>query len=432
MRISVIGCGYLGAVHAAAMAQLGHDVVGVELDETRLAMLKLGTAPFYEPGLQQMLRANIAAGRLAFTDDVSQIAGAQVHFVAVGTPQIKDGHAADITYVDAAVDSIIPYLAAGDLVVGKSTVPVGTARRLAERITAAGVEATLAWNPEFLREGHAINDTISPDRLVYGVLSSEAVPILDRVYHQALESGITRIVTDLETAELVKASANAFLATKISFINAMAEITDLVGADVSALADALGLDSRIGRRFLNAGVGFGGGCLPKDIRAFTARAEELGAGESVAFLKQVDEINLRQRRRMVDRVIDVLDGSVFNKRITVLGLTFKPNSDDVRDSPALDIAVRLKGLGANVVATDPHGIENSRLRHPQLTFVESLEGALLDADLTILVTEWDLYKEMDPEWARGLVSRPIIIDGRNGLNRNKWELAGWDYRGTGR
>ncbi|PPL15756.1 UDP-glucose dehydrogenase family protein [Microterricola pindariensis] len=432
MKLSVIGCGYLGAVHASAMAELGHEVVGIDVDQAKIEQLAAGRPPFFEPGLPEILTSAGASGRLRFSTDMADVAEATVHFVAVGTPQMRDSHAADMRYVDAAIDALIPFLKEGDLVVGKSTVPVGTAARLAQKLADSGSGATLAWNPEFLREGFAVKDTIEPDRLVYGVADERAASILDEVYATALGTGTPRIVTDYATAELVKVSANAFLATKISFINAMAEIAEVTGADVSQLADAIGHDARIGRRFLNAGVGFGGGCLPKDIRAFTARAEELGRGESVAFLKEVDAINLRRRQRVVDLAVEALGGSVYNKRIAVLGVTFKPDSDDVRDSPALDVAVQLKGLGARVVSTDPQGIENARIRHPQLDYAGTADEALAGADLVVLATEWKQFRELDPVRSATLVAGASVIDGRNVLDAAAWRAAGWTYRGMGR
>ena len=432
MRISVIGCGYLGAVHASAMAELGHDVVGIDVDSAKIAELAAGRPPFFEPGLPEILASAIATGRLRFSTDIADAARAEVHFVAVGTPQSAGTNAADLTYVDAAVESLLPHLADGALVVGKSTVPVGTAARLAARIAEAAPHASLAWNPEFLREGYAVKDTLAPDRLVYGVADDHAASVLDQIYRAAIEAGTPRVVTDYATAELVKVAANAFLATKISFINAMSEIADATGADVTALADAIGHDARIGRRFLNAGVGFGGGCLPKDIRAFTARAEELGRGDSLAFLREVDEINMRQRQRVVDLAVEALGGIVHQKRIAVLGVTFKPESDDVRDSPALDVAVQLKGLGAEVIATDPEGIENARGRHPQLDYTSSTREALRGADLVVLVTEWREYRGLDPVATGQIVADRRIIDGRNVLDPAAWRAAGWAYRGLGR
>ncbi len=435
MKLSVIGCGYLGAVHAAAMASIGHEVVGIDIDQRKIDALSKGEAPFFEPGLQEILTAGIAAGNLRFTTDMAEAAGATVHFVGVGTPQQKDSYAADLTYVNAAFDGLLPYLAPGDIVAGKSTVPVGTAASLAPRVSETG--ATLVWNPEFLREGYAVQDTVDPDRLVAGVPAGEegevAASVLREVYHPSVAKGTPFIVTDYATAELVKVSANAFLATKISFINAMAEIAEVTGADVTQLADAIGHDVRIGRRFLGAGIGFGGGCLPKDIRAFSARAEELGRGESVAFLRQVDEINLRRRDRAVQLVVDGLGGSVFEKNVTVLGAAFKPHSDDVRDSPALDVAVRLHGLGATVTVTDPAAIENARSIHPQLTYVEDRDEAIRDADALVLVTEWDEYRrELLPEHASLLTRGRVVVDGRNGLDAAAWRAEGWAYYGMGR
>lgn len=434
MKVSVIGCGYLGAVHASALAELGHEVTGIDIDEAKIARLAVGNPPFFEPGLPEILTSASRSGRLAFSSRIADAAGSRVHFIAVGTPQRRAGYAADLTFVDAAIDELIPHLAAGDIVVGKSTAPVGTAARLAPRVEASG--ATLVWNPEFLREGYAVKDTVSPDRLVYGVPAGEpgeqATELLNEVYAAALDAGTPLIVTDYATAELVKVAANAFLATKISFINAMAEIAEVAGADVTQLADAIGFDDRIGRRFLNAGVGFGGGCLPKDIRGFIARAEELGRGDSVAFLKEVDQINLRRRARVVDLVIESLGGRAFGKSVTVLGLAFKPHSDDVRDSPALDVAVQLHGRGARVRATDPAAIENSRLLQPQLEYAGDLTDALRGADAVVLVTEWPEFRSLDPVAAGELVRVRTIIDGRNCLDAAVWRAAGWTYHGLGR
>ena len=433
MKLSVIGCGYLGAVHAAAMASLGHTVVGIDVDQAKIDKLSAGQTPFFEPGLDDILQAGIDSGRLSFSTDYAALADAEVHFIGVGTPQRRDGQGADMTYVDAATDGILAYAKPGSLIAGKSTVPVGTAARLSELAGAKGVR--LAWNPEFLREGFAVKDTVDPDRLVYGVADAtrdEDVATLDAVYASILERGTPRLVTNQATAELVKVAANSFLATKISFINAMAEIAEVAGADVTQLADAIGHDVRIGRKFLNAGVGFGGGCLPKDIRAFAARAEELGKGESVAFLKQVDEINLRRRQHVVDRVVDSFDGQVFGRRVAVLGLAFKPDSDDIRDSPALDVAVRLKGLGAEVVSFDPEAMDNARRAHPQLAYAESLEDALAGAEAVVVVTEWKQFRNLDPVETAAKVARPVVFDGRNILDPVSWKAAGWTYTGMGR
>ena len=433
--MSVIGCGYLGAVHAAAMASIGHDVIGIDVDERKIAALADGLAPFFEPQLEELLQEGLVSGRLRFSTDMSDAAGSDIHFIAVGTPQIVGGHAADLRFVDAAMSALLPHLRPGDVVAGKSTVPVGTAERLASQMVGSG--ATLVWNPEFLREGWAVHDTLTPDRLVVGVPSGpdgeRAADLLRAAYRSALEAGTPFLVTDLATAELVKGAANAFLATKISFINAMAEIAEAAGADVTLLADAIGHDGRIGRRYLGSGIGFGGGCLPKDIRAFAARAEELGRGEAVGFLREVDSINLRRRDRAVRLVVDALGGLVFGRRIAVLGAAFKPFSDDIRDSPALDVAVRLRGLGADVVVTDPAALANAEAAHPQLGYAAERDDALRDADAVVIVTEWDLYRrDLTPEHAGSLVAGRIVIDGRNCLDAAAWRAAGWKYHGMGR
>lgn len=432
MRVSVIGCGYLGAVHAACMADLGHEVIAVDIDAAKIAALAAGDPPFFEPGLQELLVSSLATGRLTFSTELQDVAGCAVHFVAVGTPQVADGYAADLTYVDAAVQSLVPHLAPGDVVAGKSTVPVGTAARLAELIEPTG--AKLAWNPEFLREGFALEDTLHPDRLVYGVRPGDdaSVAALDEVYASTIAAGTPRIVTDFATAELVKVSANAFLATKISFINAMAEIAEATGADVTQLADAIGHDARIGRKFLGAGLGFGGGCLPKDLRGFIARAEELGLGDSLTFLGEVDAINLRRRERAVQLAVELVGGDPVGKRIAVLGLAFKPNSDDVRDSPALVVATQLAALGAEVVATDPEAIHRSELLHPELVTAPTALEAAAGADAVLLLTEWQEYRELDPDALGSVVRQRAILDGRNVLDPGLWRAAGWRYAGLGR
>ncbi|MBT2534462.1 UDP-glucose/GDP-mannose dehydrogenase family protein [Arthrobacter sp. ISL-48] len=436
MQISVIGCGYLGAVHSACLAELGHDVVGIDIDENKIASLREGNAPFFEPGLPELLRSAGETGRLRFSSETADARGARIHFIAVGTPQKKGENAADLRFVDAAVESLLPYLSDGDIVVGKSTVPVGTARRLAERVTAANSTVSLVWNPEFLREGFAVQDTISPDRLVYGLQDPAGSPgpaaVLDEVYAGALARETPRIITDYETAELVKVSANAFLATKISFINAMAEVCEATGADVTQLADAIGLDNRIGRRFLNAGLGFGGGCLPKDIRAFMARAGELGVDQALSFLREVDAINMRRRNRTVDLAREVCGGSLIGRKIAVLGLAFKPDSDDVRDSPALNVAAQLQLQGAAVLGTDPQAVDNARLRFPELTLVKTVEEATEAADAVMILTEWKEYRQLDPHWLGQIVGAKTIVDGRNCLDPLTWRAAGWRYRALGR
>ncbi|WP_420733459.1 UDP-glucose dehydrogenase family protein [Brevibacterium luteolum] len=416
------------------MASLGHDVVGIDVDERKIDSLRRAEAPFFEPGLEDLLDRAQTSDNLAFTTDIAEAANADVHFVCVGTPQRKSEFAADMTYVDAAVEALLPHLSDTDLVVGKSTVPVGTAARLAEQVAATG--AALAWNPEFLREGHAVEDTVSPDRLIYGVPDGEAgeraTEILDDVYASIVESGTPRLVMDYATAELVKTAANSFLATKISFINAMAELCEAAGADVTQLADAIGMDDRIGRKFLNAGLGFGGGCLPKDIRAFMARAGELGADQAVAFLREIDSINMRRRVRMVDLAREVVDGSFIGKRITILGAAFKPNSDDVRDSPALAVAGLIALQGAVVTVADPQAVDNARAMFPDLEYETDLETALTGADAVLLLTEWQEYRSLDPAESAKLVKQQAIVDGRNVLDPVAWRAAGWTYRALGR
>lgn len=436
MRISVIGCGYLGAVHAACMAKLGHEVVGIDVDEQKVAALSAAHAAFYEPGLDELLEEVRATGSLSFTTRMSAAAGSRVHFICVGTPQKKGENGADLTYVDSAVAGLLPYLSPGDIVVGKSTVPVGTAARLRDRLYAQEPLAHLVWNPEFLREGHAVTDTLQPDRFVYGVADGSedhvAVAVLDEVYSSPLSAGTPRLVTDHPTAELVKTAANSFLATKISFINAMAELCEASGADVTHLADAIGMDDRIGRKFLNAGIGFGGGCLPKDIRAFMARAGELGADQALTFLREVDAINMRRRTRVVEVSRELCGGSLLGKRITVLGAAFKPESDDVRDSPALSIAAQLQLQGAVITVTDPKALANAARRFPDLQYEPDHEKAVLKADALLLLTEWQEYRDLDPYELASSVAFPRILDGRNVLDPAKWRAAGWTYRGLGR
>ena len=436
MKLTVIGCGYLGAVHAACMAQLGHDVLGIDVDAPKIELLSAGRAPFFEPGFEEVLQEALASGRLKFSSDMASARGRPVHFVCVGTPQKRNEYAADMAYVDAAITALAPHLSPGDLVVGKSTVPVGTALRLAELVNTTEPAALLAWNPEFLREGFAVQDTLHPDRLVYGLPAGEgqnqAKLLLDEVYAAPIAAGVPLVVTDYATAELVKAAANSFLATKISFINAMAEVCEASGADVVQLADAIGHDTRIGRRFLNAGLGFGGGCLPKDIRAFMARAGELGADQALAFLREIDSINMRRRVRMVDLAREVCGGSIAGRRIAVLGLAFKPNSDDIRDSPALNVAAQMQLQGASVVVTDPQAVENAQRKWPDLRFAESPEEAAEGVDLVLLLTEWDQYKALDPHRFGEIVAHKRMLDGRNALDPKTWRAAGWSYRALGR
>ncbi|MFL4909799.1 UDP-glucose dehydrogenase family protein [Streptomyces sp. MMS24-I2-30] len=433
MKLTVIGTGYLGAVHAACMAEIGHEVLGVDVDAAKITALAAGRTPFFEPGLQELLSRGIDSGRLRFTTSLREAARfGGLHFLCVGTPQRPDGLGADLRHVDAVVDGLAPHLPPA-LIVGKSTVPVGTAERLTARLRAAGApEVQLAWNPEFLREGHAVMDTLRPDRLVFGTGSRCAEKVLREVYAPLIRSGVPYVATDPATAELVKMAANSFLATKISFINAMAEVCDAAGADVTVLAHALGYDDRIGRSFLNAGLGFGGGCLPKDIRAFRARAAELGVGSVVAFLSEIDEINHRQRRRTVELTARLAGGSLPGRRIAVLGAAFKPDSDDVRDSPALAVAAQLHRERAVVRVHDPEALENAREAFPQLEYVSRVAKACEGADVVLHLTDWAEYRALAPDTLTPLVRRPCLLDARNSLDADFWIRAGWQYAALGR
>ncbi len=434
-RLTVLGTGYLGATHAVCLAELGFDVLGLDVDEHKIALLHSGEVPFYEPGLPELLRKNLEAGRLRFTTSFEEVgAFGDVHFLCVGTPQKQGEFAADMTYVDACFRALVPHLRDGALVVGKSTVPAGTAERLAAELarTCPAADVELAWNPEFLREGFAVEDTLTPDRLVFGVTSEAAEAKLRAAFAPVLELPTPLVVTDFATAQLVKVAANAFLATKISFINAMAEVCEATGGDVTLLSKALSYDSRIGGRFLHAGLGFGGGCLPKDIRAFMARAGELGVDQALSFLREVDAINLRRRARMVDLARELVGGSFGGMRVGVLGAAFKPNSDDIRDSPALDVAAAIQRQGAAVTLYDPAAMDNARARCPELGYRESALEAARGADIVLHLTEWSEFRQMDPATLSDVVASRRIVDGRNALDPARWRAAGWTYRALGR
>ncbi|CAB4822812.1 unannotated protein [freshwater metagenome] len=414
------------------MASLGFEVIGFDTEYSKVDLLSKGKVPFYEPDLEELLAEQIKAKRLTFTNKVEDLSDADVHFICVGTPQVKNGNAADLTYVNSALESIAKHVKPGGLVVGKSTVPVGTATKLRNRLLELNPKADLAWNPEFLREGFAVEDTLRPNRLVIGVVTDSAENILKEVYAINLKENTPWVRADLPTAELVKVAANSFLATKISFINAMAEVCEASGGDVTVLAKAIGYDPRIGSRFLQAGIGFGGGCLPKDIRAFMARAEELGASQAVEFLKEIDAINLRARQRIIELVRKDLSDDLVGKKVAVLGAAFKPDSDDVRDSPALDISAQIQAAGANVTVHDPKAISNAQKRFPGLTFAEDINSTLKDAEIVLHLTEWKIYREIDPTQIKKLVKSAIMIDGRNALDRDLWRAAGWKFRALGR
>lgn len=442
LKITVIGTGYLGATHAAAMAELGFEVLGLDVVPEKIEMLQRGEVPIYEPGLEELLRKHVAgiegaSGRLRFTMDWAEVAEfGDVHFVCVNTPQRHGEYACDMSYVDAAFTSLAPHLKGPALVVGKSTVPVGSADRLARtlaELAPAGEDAELAWNPEFLREGFAVKDTLHPDRIVAGVRSERAEKLLREVYATPLADGTPFVVTDFPTAELVKTSANSFLATKISFINAMAEMCEASDGDVAKLAEAIGYDDRIGKKYLRPGIGFGGGCLPKDIRAFMARAGELGADQALTFLREIDSINMRQRGQMVELTRQALGGGSFlGKRVAVLGATFKPDSDDVRDSPALNVAGQIHLQGGQVTVYDPKGMGNARRLFPTLGYADSAIEAVQGADVVLHLTEWSEFRELDPAVLGEAVSRRLVLDGRNALDPAVWRAAGWTYRAMGR
>ncbi len=432
-RLTVIGTGYLGATHAVCMAELGFEVLGLDVLPEKVEALASGTVPFYEPGLPELLQKNLDSGRLRFTTSFEEVgAFGDVHFVCVGTPQTSGSYAADMSYVDAAFTSLLPHVRPGSLLVGKSTVPAGTAERLADQIAAVRPDVELAWNPEFLREGFAVEDTLTPDRLVFGVRSERAEAQLRAAFQPVLDLPTPVVVTDFATAQLVKVAANAFLATKISFINAMAEVCEATGGDVTLLSKALSYDTRIGGRFLHAGLGFGGGCLPKDIRAFMARAEELGVDQALSFLKEVDAINLRRRARMIDLARELIGGSFGGTRVAVLGAAFKPNSDDIRDSPALDVAASIQTAGAAVTLYDPAAMDNARRKHPELGYRDSAVDAARGADIVLHLTEWAEFRSMDPAVLSAVVASRRIVDGRNALDPEQWRSAGWTYRALGR
>ena len=439
-RISVIGCGYLGATHATAMAELGFEVLGLDVDKGRIASLAEGKVPFYEPGLEPMLRKHVESGRLRFTTSYADVAAfADVHFVCVATPQRDGEYAANLLFVESAIETLAPLLDQTAVVVGKSTVPAGTATRLARRLADLAppdVHVELAWSPEFLREGFALDDTLHPRRIVLGLATpgydSLAERLFREIYAEQIAGGTPVVISDLATAELTKVAANAFLATKISFINAMAEICEATGADVTLLADALGYDPRIGRAFLNAGLGFGGGCLPKDIRAFMARAGELGAGDAVTFLREVDAINQRRRQRVVDMCGELLGRPWSGARVAVLGAAFKPDSDDIRDSPALNVAGRLHLFGAHVTVYDPQAMDNARRLWPTLAYAESVREACEGAHVVLVLTEWRQFREIDPATLAPVVAQQAVVDGRNCLDPPAWRAAGWTYRALGR
>ena len=431
-RLTVLGTGYLGITHAACMASVGFEVLGVDTDAAKVAKLSAGVCPIYEPGLSELLQAELGTGRLRFTTSYEQAAAfADVHFVCTGTPSLAGGGGADLSQVRSCVTSLAPLVERPSLIVGKSTVPVGTARDLSGYLAGTGRPVELAWNPEFLREGTAVKDTLAPDRIVAGVTSKRAEHILREIYAQQLAAGTSFFATTLETAELAKVAANGFLATKVSFINAMAEMCESAGGDVRELAAILGADPRIGEKYLQAGLGFGGGCLPKDIRGFITRAEELGVDSVVGLLREVDKINLRRRSRTADLALELAGGDLAGVPVCVLGAAFKPGSDDVRDSPALDVAQILHGMGAQVRVYDPVASASASKMCPELRFPASLDEAASGACVVLLLTEWQQFAALKPVDLAGIVSAKNIIDARNALRPEVWQAAGWNYRALG-
>ena len=448
-RLTFVGTGYLGATYSVCFAELGYEVLGVDVDADKIAKLSAGEVPFHEPGLDELLRGNLAAGRLRFSTSYEEAAEfGDVHFICVGTPQRDDGIGADLSYVERAVVGLSRQLRRKALIVGKSTVPAGTAswvQQLVARHAPAHLGIEVAWSPEFLQEGHAVEDVLRPNRLVLAYESAWGGGMLYAAHKGVFDLAATEerevpvVTCDFATAELVKVAANSFLATKISFINAMAEICEVTGADVTLLARAVGYDPRIGQRYLQAGVGFGGGCLPKDIRAFQARAQELGVGESLRILHEVDLINQRRRTRVLKLAAQLLDRpfgpagpDLSGFRVSVLGATFKPNTDDVRDAPALAVTALLHKAGADVHVYDPQGMDNARIALPEVTYEPTMAAAVADADLVCVLTEWAEFRNADPHTLGHLPRAKTVIDGRNCLDPALWTAAGWDYHGMGR
>ncbi|MFD5696547.1 UDP-glucose dehydrogenase family protein [Streptomyces lasiicapitis] len=437
MRVSVIGCGHLGAPHAAAMAELGHEVVGVELSPETCRILQSGRGAFYERGLDELLAKHVASGRLRFTTELPEAAGwADLHFLAVGTPLREDGRGYDVSQVLGAVRSLAPLLTRPCTIVGKSMVTVGTVARLQEIVSAEAAEGVeLVWNPEFLREGHAVEDSLHPDRIVAGLSSAAAQKAIAEVYAPILaRGGVELIVTDPQTAEVLKSAANAFLSTKISFINAMAEVCEITGADVNAVAYGIGIDHRIGHAGMRPGIGYGGGCLPKDVAAFAHRVEELGAEHAAGLLGAVEAVN-RSRMDTAVALVERAHGSALDgAAITVLGASFKPGTSDVRNSPALRLAGRLHQAGARTVIYDPESNEAARRLHPEYTYANDLRSALHEAEAVVLATDWPLFTQDTqlPSSAGAIVRARVLIDVRNSVDSHAWLAAGWQVWQLGR
>ena len=433
-ELSIVGCGYLGVTHAAGMAELGHRVIAVDIDRAKISALAAGRVPFFEPGLEELVQRHLDSGRLTFTTSYEEAAAADVHFICVGTPQRPDG-AADLSHLAAVVEQLAPYLVKDCLVVGKSTVPAGTAAWLAAMISdiaPAGEGVTVGWNPEFLSEGTAVADTLQPERLVLGVPNARADEVLREVYAPLIQAGVPVVIADVPTAEVIKYAANTFMATKLSFINAIAEFCEATGADVQVVSEAMAYDARVGRGFLTSGLGFGGGCVSKDLRALRARADELGVGHISALLAEVDAINMRCRDRVIELLRKQCGGTFTSRRIAVLGAAFKPGTDDVRDSPALHVADAIHQAGGEVSVYDPRAMENARRVFPDLRYEPTLVGAVRGADAVAVLTDWPEFGELDPRSVAGEVKQRNIVDARHVLDAEKWRATGWAYVAPGR
>ncbi|MFB6533088.1 UDP-glucose dehydrogenase family protein [Streptomyces noursei] len=437
MRVSVIGCGHLGIPHAAAMAELGHDVLGVDLDQAKVARLNAGECPIFEVGLPELLARHVASGRLRFTTDISEAAGfAELHFIGVGTPIDADGRSYDTAQVYGAIRKLAPHLDRPCTIVGKSTVTVGTTSQvtaLAQRLAPAGDQVDVVWNPEFLREGHAVEDTLRPDRLIAGVSTTEGEKAIRAVYAKIIDAGVPIFVTDPQTAELAKGAANTYLGLKISYINAVADMCEAAGGDVAQIVDILGIDPRIGAGGMRPGIGYGGGCLPKDVRAFTASAQQLGVEHAAALLRAAEVINENRTAVALDLITRALgDRPIVGSRITVWGAAFKPGTNDVRESPALALAQRLQQVGATVTIHDPQAVATAMVRNPEFDYVEDLTASVDAADIVVLATEWPEYRHVDPQALVQHPATPLLVDCRTTLEPEPWRAAAWTVHQLGR
>ncbi|MFF2022925.1 UDP-glucose dehydrogenase family protein [Streptomyces sp. NPDC058171] len=437
MLVSVIGCGHLGIPHAAAMAHLGHQVIGVDVDQAKVDRLNAGECPIYEDGLPELLARHTASGRLRFTTDIREAAAvAELHFIGVGTPIDADGRSYDNGQVFGAIRQLAPHLHQPCTIVGKSTVSVGTTVQvtaLAQRLAPAGSAVEVVWNPEFLREGHAVEDTLRPDRLIAGVTSAEGEKAIRAVYAGILDTGVPIFITDPQTAELAKGAANSFLGLKISYINAVAEMCEAAGGDISKIVEILGVDPRIGAGGMRPGIGYGGGCLPKDVRAFTASARQLGAERAADLLLAAEQINETRIDVAMDLITSALgDRPVRGARVTVWGAAFKPGTNDVRESPALALAHALQQAGGTVTVHDPQAVATAMVRNPELEYAEDLPASLDGADLIVLATEWPEYRQANPRVLVDRPANPLLVDCRTTLDPEPWCAAGWTVHQLGR